>query len=447
VGPRVQLPQAIAEVFITDELQRRLAPAPDYLREKLAIQDLANHMTDRPGEILPRLVQMAMEFCGAESAGISVLKPETAQFRWLALTGVLSAFEGATTPRNFSPCGVCLDENSPVLMDHPERVYDWIREANISVPEVLLVPLVVKGRDAIGTLWIVAGATHHFDGEHARLMTELAGFVGVALRMIQTEEQLTAALEKQETLTKEMSHRVKNLFAITDAMIRMTSRTSSTKEEMTERLSGRVHALANANALVQRSFGEAGAAGVGLSELIGKVLLPYDHAHCECGPDVTLGDQATNNLALVFHELAKIRISERPDRVRLGGMGNGRGEFVGELERGPRSKNLGAGEEGFRLDAGRDDGGPKRRHDRIDVAGGWPGGEPQRPPNQLASLRCREAPPCGSASMTYFFASPIPTVPRVPLKPFSSCDTAKSWASLALATTASIPKNSCVTPE
>jgi two-component sensor histidine kinase len=305
VGPRVQLPQAIAEVFITDELQRRLAPAPDYLREKLAIQDLANHMTDRPGEILPRLVQMAMEFCGAESAGISVLEPETAQFRWLALTGVLSAFEGATTPRNFSPCGVCLDENSPVLMDHPERVYDWIREANISVPEVLLVPLVVKGRDAIGTLWIVAGATHHFDGEHARLMTELAGFVGVALRMIQTEEQLTAALEKQETLTKEMSHRVKNLFAITDAMIRMTSRTSSTKEEMTERLSGRVHALANANALVQRSFGEAGAAGVGLSELIGKVLLPYDHAHCEmCGPDVTLGDQATNNLALVFHELA-----------------------------------------------------------------------------------------------------------------------------------------------
>jgi two-component sensor histidine kinase len=112
-------------------------------------------------------------------------------------------------------------------------------------------------------------------------MTELAGFVGVALRMVQTEKQLTAALEKQETLTREMSHRVKNLFAITDAMIRMTSRTSSTKEEMTVRLSGRVHALANANALVRRSLGHGGAPGVELSELLGKVLLPYDHAHCE----------------------------------------------------------------------------------------------------------------------------------------------------------------------
>jgi two-component sensor histidine kinase len=218
---------------------------------------------------------------------------------------VLSAFEGATTPRNFSPCGVCLDENGPVLMENPEKVYDWIREANISVPEVLLVPLAIKGGDAIGTLWIVAGVTHHFNGEHARLMTELAAFVGVALRMVQTEKQLTVALEKQETLTKEMSHRVKNLFSITDAMIRMTSRTSSTKEEMTERLSGRVHALANANALVRRSFGDTGGAGVGLSELIGKVLLPYDHAHSEVsGPQVSLGDQATNNLALVFHELA-----------------------------------------------------------------------------------------------------------------------------------------------
>jgi two-component sensor histidine kinase len=305
LGPRVQLPQAIAEVFITEELQRRLAPAPDYLREKLAIQDLADQMTDHPGEILPRLVQLAMELCGAESAGISVLEAETAQFRWFALKGVLSAFEGATTPRNFSPCGVCLDENGPVLMENPERVYDWIRDANISVPEVLLVPLVMKGRDAIGTLWIVASVTHHFNGEHARMMTELAAFVGVALRMIRTEEQLTSALEKQETLTKEMSHRVKNLFAITDAMIRMTSRTSSTKEEMTERLSGRVHALANANALVRRSFGDGEAAGVGLSELIRKVLLPYNHSHCEvCGPDVSLGDQATNNLALVFHELA-----------------------------------------------------------------------------------------------------------------------------------------------
>jgi hypothetical protein len=41
-----------------------------------------------------------------------------AQWRALSaqadLRGLLSPFENATTPRNFSPCGVTLDQNAPV---------------------------------------------------------------------------------------------------------------------------------------------------------------------------------------------------------------------------------------------------------------------------------------------------------------------------------------------
>jgi two-component sensor histidine kinase len=305
VGPRAGLPEAIAEVFITDELRRRTRPDPDYLREKLALQDLAQQMSDHPSQVLPRLVRLAMDICRAESAGISILEGEAEQFRWFALTGVLATFEGATTPRNFSPCGVCLDCDSPVLMAHPERAYDWIRDANISVPEVLLVPLRVKGLQSVGTLWIVANRSGHFDGGHARVMTELAAFAGMALRMIQTEERLTQALQQQETLAREMSHRVKNLFAITDSMIRMSSRSAGTKEELASSLSGRLHALASANALVHRSFGDGSDEGVNLGELIRRVLRPHDHAKFSVdGPDLSLGEQATNNLALVFHELA-----------------------------------------------------------------------------------------------------------------------------------------------
>jgi hypothetical protein len=45
-----------------------------------------------------------------------------------------------------------------------------------------------------------------------------------------------------------------------------------------------------------------------------------------------------------------------------------------------------------------------------------------------------------------YFDGAVPTVPTEDPKPFCSCETAKSWASFALATTASMPKNSCVTP-
>ncbi len=197
---QTQFPEPIATVFITDQLAGRQAAAPDFVREKLAIQDLADVMCDHPDEVLQRLVKLGMEICDAHSAGISILEPMNGQFRWRALTGELATFGGATTPRDFSPCGVCLDLVEPILMERPERAYDWIRDAGIAVPEVLLVPLKVKGASAIGTLWLVTTDLGHFNKEHARIMTELAAFAGVALRMIQGEQRLNLAMQQQETL-------------------------------------------------------------------------------------------------------------------------------------------------------------------------------------------------------------------------------------------------------
>ena len=42
------------DVFITDELRRRQPKTTDYLKEKLAQQDLARQMSDHPAEVLPQ---------------------------------------------------------------------------------------------------------------------------------------------------------------------------------------------------------------------------------------------------------------------------------------------------------------------------------------------------------------------------------------------------------
>ncbi|MCX7355881.1 MAG: hypothetical protein NTY59_13835 [Alphaproteobacteria bacterium] len=112
-------------------------------------------MADHPEEVLPRFVDLAMEITGGISAGLSLYEenPAPGVFRWRYLRGVLAPFENATTPRNFSPCGITLDRNGPVLSLHPERVYDWISNADIVVPEVLLVPLYLGGKEPLGTLW------------------------------------------------------------------------------------------------------------------------------------------------------------------------------------------------------------------------------------------------------------------------------------------------------
>lgn len=276
-------------------------------------------MAEDPGAALPRFVALAMEITGASSGGLSIHEPETGDgvFRWKHLHGVLARFEDATTPRNHSPCGVTLDRNAPVLSRHPERHYEWISDAGIVVPEVLLVPLHRGTEEPLGTLWVVGDENGHFRPDDARILAELAEFIGFALLAAQREARLRAELDRQELLAYEMDHRVKNLFAITDGMIRMTARDATSPEELAQALSGRVGALARAHALVERRT-ERGAAGtVRLDDLVATVLKAHGSGTTAEGPETLLGPQAGSGLALALHELAtnsaKYGALSRPD--------------------------------------------------------------------------------------------------------------------------------------
>ena len=314
-APEVTKP-AVADVFITAELQRRTPKKTDFLQEKLALQEMAAHMADRPAEVLPRFVDLAMGMTGGVSGGLSLYEPEPAPgvFRWQHLRGTLERFNGATTPRDYSPCGVTLDQNAPVLAAHPERVYDWKADANIVVPEVLLVPLYIGGTAPLGTLWIVSERSGHFDSGDARVMSELASFVGIALRMLQAERRLEQALAEQQTLAQEMSHRVKNLFAMTTGLVRLSAKDAGTKDDLVRLLSGRLRALADVHALVRRDFGaqhSAAPRSSDLGDLIRTIVQPYEKGDSGSksrisidGPPVSCADHAINGIALVLHELA-----------------------------------------------------------------------------------------------------------------------------------------------
>jgi two-component sensor histidine kinase len=305
-----------SDLYITGELDRRPATASDYRQEMLAIQDLAVRMAERPEDVLPRFVDLALEITGGVSAGISLFEPEPPPgvFRWRFLRGSLAQFEGAETPGDFSPCGVTLGVNGPVLARHPERAYDWIGAAGLAVPEVLLVPVYVRGAAPHGTLWIVADQEGHFNRSHARAITELATMVGIALRMLQTEQDLHTALTEQARLAEEMSHRVKNVFTIVDAMVRLSRAAATDKDALADAISGRLHALARAHSLVRRKLRLVGrpAPTGDLRALVDAVLAPHQWGTPQAGrarilrrgPRLVCGEQAFNALALVLHELA-----------------------------------------------------------------------------------------------------------------------------------------------
>lgn len=312
-------PPAPADLFVTDELSRRRPRSDGDRSARDALRALSAQAAQDPTAALPRFVALAMEITGASSAGLSIHEPETGTgvFRWTHLHGVLDRFEDATTPRRHSPCGVTLDRNAPVLSRHPERHYEWISDAGIVVPEVLLVPLHRGLDEPLGTLWVVGDETGHFRPDDARILAELAEFIGFALLAAQREARLREELDHQELLAREMDHRVKNLFAITDGMIRMTARGASSPEELAQALSGRVSALARAHALVERRT-ERGASGtVRLDDLVATVLRAHSAGTSAEGPAVMFGAHAGSGLALALHELAtnsaKYGALSRPD--------------------------------------------------------------------------------------------------------------------------------------
>jgi two-component sensor histidine kinase len=302
------LPTEAVSVFITDELGRRHGSSSDHQQLNVALKDLARQMVGDPAHVLPRLVDFAMNICAAVSGGISLYEPlpPPGFFRWHHLRGELEKFVGATTPRNFSPCGVTLDLASPTLVQRPERVYTWLQDANVSLPECLLVPLYVGEKEPLGTLWIVSKDEGHFNANHSEAMNELAAFAGIALKMAMDQQRLRNALDEQETLAREMGHRVKNVFSIADALIRIGARRGGTAEELADRISGRLHALSTAHGLVNAVFdGGERRAGSEFDYVLRTILSPYDRNNFVIeGSPLCVGPRATNLIALALHELA-----------------------------------------------------------------------------------------------------------------------------------------------
>ncbi len=198
-------PHQLEAVLITAELDRRPRRQPDLVRENEALHSLAEYMAHRPGQLLDHLVQIAVELCDADSAGVSLLEGAAGAeeiFRWTALAGEFSRYAGRTMPRHWSPCGTCLDTGAPVLFSYPGRCFTYLDEVPEPIVEALVIPFAVRG-SAIGALWIVSHEPARvFDSEDVRFMTSLANFTATALELVdgrrEIEEQRNRLQEADE---------------------------------------------------------------------------------------------------------------------------------------------------------------------------------------------------------------------------------------------------------
>jgi signal transduction histidine kinase len=184
------------------------------MRHLEAVTRLAAVFADAPQLVLQELVEIAVSYCGADSAGIS-LEVETAtgekRFRWVAIAGSFAQYVGATTPRFFSPCGTCLDVERAQLYRVTKPYYDFLGVTAEEITDGMLIPWV--NEYLRGTIWAVA---HHsreaFDMEDYRLLSTLAAFASMALRH-QHQQKLLQKRERQAASaarSNELAHLINN---------------------------------------------------------------------------------------------------------------------------------------------------------------------------------------------------------------------------------------------
>lgn len=115
--------------------------------------------------------------------------------------------------------------------------------------------------------------------------------------------ELALARDRADLLARELNHRVKNLFAVVLAIVRMTGRDHPEAKPTVDRIAERIHALLTAHEVTQ---GNSAHRSARLADLVEIALKPYrspDHLCTIAGPDVELPERAVVPLGLVLHEL------------------------------------------------------------------------------------------------------------------------------------------------
>jgi two-component sensor histidine kinase len=119
-------------------------------------------------------------------------------------------------------------------------------------------------------------------------------------------------LAQERELFRETNHRLKNLFAMIDAMINWSVRAARTPQEFAQALRGRLAALLRAKEVVRPGImgtEHAASERTTVDALVRTILQPYDddisrERISASGPDVVVGASAVTSLALALHESA-----------------------------------------------------------------------------------------------------------------------------------------------
>lgn len=180
---------------------------------------------------------------------------------------------------------------------HPD---DWKKasaawQRSIKTGEVYEAEHRLRGRDG-EYRWMISRAVPVRDSAG-----RVARWFGTAVDI----HDLYAASEARDLLAKELSHRIKNIFAVVCGLISLSARNRPELKDFSEELVGTIRALGRAHDYVRPDDGRRHSS---LQGVLADLFSPYRRNDSPRvlvkGDDMTIAPRSATPLALVFHELA-----------------------------------------------------------------------------------------------------------------------------------------------
>ncbi|GJD29193.1 hypothetical protein PMNALOAF_0425 [Methylobacterium adhaesivum] len=202
------------------------------LRQQAILSDFGVEAL-RATELLP-LLQRATELCaeGMDAQFCKALEYQPRQDCLLVCAGVGWAADAVGTAiigaDLASPAGYALKTGRPVISNHLQE------ETRFRTPKLMAdhgirraINVLIANRDGnYGVLEVDDTREGQFEEADIAFMQGFANLVGGAIERQRAEARLKAALERQELLSREMSHRVKNSLAVVAGFLGLQARGS-----------------------------------------------------------------------------------------------------------------------------------------------------------------------------------------------------------------------------
>ncbi len=279
-------------------------PENDALRAPSRLAGLVRSgLLDMPPEPkLDRITTLVRRSLAADVALLSLVA-ETRQF-FASQCGLPEPYATTReTPLSHSFCQHVVTLGQPLVVNDARLdplVVHNLAVSDLGVIAYLGVPVRDRDGHVLGSLCAIGGAPRAWSDDDIALLSELARVAEDLMDLHRHALRASEAAEENGILAREYHHRVKNVLAVSAALVKLAAKDSSSATDLAQRSVLRLTALAEAHGTVG-----VGADAVPLGDLVHRLMAPYQTARLDAGgPAIEVTHEQVTPICLVLHELA-----------------------------------------------------------------------------------------------------------------------------------------------